>query len=90
VLQFVYHYYCFPARKQGTKRKIATTTSSAAPKPKRTTVVTRRSKSYFLERAAILPAARVSKTEAAKATEEPLSALEVILFFFPCFESKNV
>jgi hypothetical protein len=47
VIGFVYHDYCFSSRKQGMKRKIATTTSSAAPKPKRTKVVTHRPKSYF-------------------------------------------
>jgi hypothetical protein len=35
VIGFVYPDYCFPARKQGTKRKIASTTPSATPKPKR-------------------------------------------------------
>ena len=64
------------------KRKIATTISSAAPKPKRRKVITHRPKLYFLERAARLPAVGASKTEAAEATEETLSASEVILFFF--------
>jgi hypothetical protein len=82
VIGFVYHDYCFPARKQGTKRKIATMTSFVAPKPKRTKVVTHQPKSYFLERAAMLHTTEVSKTEVVEATEEPLSALEVILFFF--------
>jgi hypothetical protein len=35
VIGFVYPDYCFLARKQGGKRKIATSTSSGAPKPKR-------------------------------------------------------
>jgi hypothetical protein len=39
-------------------------------------------KSYYLERAAILPAAQTSKTEAIEAAEETLLALEVILLFF--------
>jgi hypothetical protein len=47
VIGFVYPNYCFPARKQGTKRKIASTTPSARPKPKRTNVVTHWPKSYF-------------------------------------------
>jgi hypothetical protein len=42
-------------------------------------VVTHRLQSYFLERAAILRAAGVSKIEA---TEETLSASEVKIFFF--------
>jgi hypothetical protein len=33
VIRFVYPDYCFPVRKQGGKRKIATSTSSSAPKP---------------------------------------------------------
>jgi hypothetical protein len=82
VIGFVYHDYCFPARKQGMKRKIATTISSAAPKPKRRKVITHRPKLYFLERAARLPAVGASKTEATEATEETLSASEVILFIF--------
>ena len=36
----------------------------------------------FLERAAILPASGVSKTEAVEVAKETLSASEVILFFF--------
>jgi hypothetical protein len=44
VIGFVYSDYCFSARKQGGKRKIATSTSSNAPKPKRVKVLTRRSK----------------------------------------------
>jgi hypothetical protein len=35
VIGFVYPDYCFLARKQGGKRKIATSTSFVAPKPKR-------------------------------------------------------
>jgi hypothetical protein len=35
VIEFVYPDYCFPAQKQGGKRKTATSTSSGAPKPKR-------------------------------------------------------
>jgi hypothetical protein len=90
VIGFVHPEYCFPARKQGMKRKIAATTSSVAPKPKRAKVITHRSKSYFLERDARLSIAGASKTEAAKAAEETLSASEVILLFFPCFESKCI
>jgi hypothetical protein len=44
VIGFVYPDYCFPARKQGGKRKIATSTSSNAPKPKRVKILTRRPK----------------------------------------------
>lgn len=33
VIGFIYPDYCFPARKQGLKRKMATSSSSTAPKP---------------------------------------------------------
>jgi hypothetical protein len=63
-------------------------TSSAAPKPKRTKVVTHRPKLYFLERAAMLPATGVSKTEAVESTKNTLSASEVILFFLALNQRK--
>jgi hypothetical protein len=44
VIGFVYPYYCFPAQRQGGKRKIATSTSYSAPKPKRVKIPTRRPK----------------------------------------------
>jgi hypothetical protein len=44
VIGFVYPDYCFPVRKQGEKRKIATSTYSSAPKPKRVKILTRRPK----------------------------------------------
>jgi hypothetical protein len=47
VTGFVYPNYCFPARKQGTKKRIASTTLLTAPKPKKMKVVTHRPKSYF-------------------------------------------
>jgi hypothetical protein len=76
VIGFVYPNYCFPSRKQGTKRKITTTTSSVAPKPKRTKVLTHRAKLYSLERVVALPATKMMEVvESAKAT---LSALEVM------------
>jgi hypothetical protein len=80
VIGFVYPDYCFPARKQGTKKRIASTTPSTAPKPKRMKVVTHRPKSYFFERAAILPAAGISQSEAVESAEDSLSASKVILF----------
>jgi hypothetical protein len=59
VIGFVYPDYCFPARKQGAKRKITSTTPSTALKAKEMKVVTHRPKSYFLERASLLPATTV-------------------------------
>jgi hypothetical protein len=47
VIGFVYPNYCFPARKEGTKIKIASTTPTVALKPKRTKVITHRPKSCF-------------------------------------------
>jgi hypothetical protein len=82
VIGFVYPDYCFLARKQGTKRKIASTTPYTAPKPKKMKVATHQLKSYFLERAAILPTAGGSKTQNVESTEDTLLASEVILFSF--------
>jgi hypothetical protein len=44
VIGFIYPDYYFPTRRQGGKRKVATSTSSGAPKPKRAKVLTRRLK----------------------------------------------
>jgi hypothetical protein len=55
VFGFVYPEYCFPARKQGGKRKIATLTSSGAPKPKKAKVLTRRLKLHSLEKTVVVP-----------------------------------
>jgi hypothetical protein len=44
----------------------------------------------FLERAAILPAAGVSKTEVIESAEDTLSASKVIPFLFPCFKLKKI
>jgi hypothetical protein len=83
VIGFVYPDYCFPARKKEVKRKAAVTTSSITPKQKKTKVLTHRTKSYYLERAAKLPATETSKAEAAEAGEEtPLAPKIILLFFF--------
>jgi hypothetical protein len=76
VIGFVYPDYCFPARKQGMKRKITTMTSSVAPKPKRTKVLTHRPKLYSLERVVALPV--TEKMEDVESTEATLSSLEII------------
>jgi hypothetical protein len=70
VIGFVYPDYCFPARKQGAKKRITSSTPSTTPQPKKMKVVTHRPKSYVLERASILPATGVSKTEVVESTEE--------------------
>jgi hypothetical protein len=44
VIGFFYPDYCFPARKQGLRRKMTTSSSSVAPKPKRAKVLTHRPK----------------------------------------------
>jgi hypothetical protein len=62
VIGFAYPDYCFPAWKQGAKKRITSSTPSTTPQPKKMKVVTHRPKSYVLERAAILPVAGVSKT----------------------------
>ena len=66
VFGFIYPDYCFPARKQGGKRKIATSTSSGAPKPKRAKVLTRRPKLDSLEKTTEVPT-----TEKVKFIESP-------------------
>jgi hypothetical protein len=76
VIGFAYPDYCFPARKQGTKRKITTTTSSVAPKLKRTKVLTHWAKSHSLERAVALPA--TEKIEVVEFAEATPYALEII------------
>jgi hypothetical protein len=76
VIGFIYLDYCFPARKQGSKRKMATTSSSVVSKPKRAKVLTCRLKLHSLEKTAATPAAvKIEIVEYAKAT--PL-ALEII------------
>jgi hypothetical protein len=56
VIGFIYPDYCFPARKQGSKRKMATMSSSSASKTKRAKVLTRRPKLHSLEMTAAAPA----------------------------------
>jgi hypothetical protein len=55
VIGFVYPDYCFPARKQGLKRKIVASTSFGAQKPKRAKVLTRRPKLHSLEKTTEVP-----------------------------------
>jgi hypothetical protein len=67
VIRFVYPNYCFPVRKQGGKRKIATSTSSGAQKPKIAKVLTRRSKLHSLEKTTVAPTTwKVELVESAK------------------------
>jgi hypothetical protein len=66
VIGFVYPDYCFPARKQVAKIRIASTTPSTASKPKIMKIVTHRPKYFVLERADALPVAEGSKVEDAK------------------------
>jgi hypothetical protein len=69
VIEFIYPNYYFPAQKQGTKRKIATTTSSAVPKPKRAKVFTHRSRLHSLEKTVAMPATeKMEVLEYAEAT----------------------
>jgi hypothetical protein len=50
VIKFVYPDYCFPARKQGLKRKMVASIPSGAQKSKRAKVLTRRPKLQSLEK----------------------------------------
>jgi hypothetical protein len=58
---FIYPDYCFPARNRGLKSKSALKDSSATPKQKKVKVLTHRSKTYYSERAAELPALPVTE-----------------------------
>jgi hypothetical protein len=78
VIGFVYPDYCFPTRKQGANRRIASTAPSITPKPKRMKFVTHRPKSFVLERAVALSVVEGPKVEGAEPTEATLPALEVI------------
>jgi hypothetical protein len=78
VIGFAYPDYCFLARKQGAKMRIASSTFSTAPQPKKMKIVTHQPKSYVLERAVILPAAGVSKTEVVESAEDIFPTSEVI------------
>jgi hypothetical protein len=50
VIGFTYPEYCFLARKQGSKRKMATMSPSTVLKPKRAKVLARRPKLHSLEK----------------------------------------
>jgi hypothetical protein len=78
VIGFAYPDYCFLARKQGTKKRIASSTPSTALQPKKMKIVTRQPMSYILERAAILPTAGVSKTEVVEFAKDIFPTSEVI------------
>jgi hypothetical protein len=70
VIGFAYPDYCFSARKQGTKKIIASSTPSTTSQPNKIKIVTHRPKSYVLERATILPAVGVSKIEVAESAKD--------------------
>jgi hypothetical protein len=78
VIGFIYPDYSFPARKQGAKRKIATTTSSTASKLKRAKVFTHRPKLHSLEKTPVVPA--TEKMEIVECVESTLLASEIIPF----------
>ena len=82
VIGFVYHDFWFLARKQGTKRKIATMTS-AVSKPKRTKVVTHRSKSYFFRKSCYTACCRGFKDKGCRSYRRaPLSFRGNTFLFF--------
>jgi hypothetical protein len=77
--------YYFPRRKRGLKRKNAPKTSSAAPKQKKIKILTHRPKSYYMERAAelpALPAAKPRRTKAAGLSNCCASEGDEFCFFF--------
>jgi hypothetical protein len=77
VIGFIYPDYCFPARKQGGKRKISTSTSFGAPKPKRAKVLTRRPKLHSLEKAAEVPT--IEKVKFIESAEAVPLAMKTVL-----------
>jgi hypothetical protein len=76
VIGFIYSDYCFPARKQGTKKKTLSKASSAAPKPKKAKVLTHRLKLHSLERAAVVSSSE--KMEVAEYAKVAPLALEIL------------
>lgn len=73
-IHFVYLDYCFPVPSKGHKRKSALKSPSAAPKKKKVKVLAKQPKSYYEERAAVLPTLVTSVKEvtiAAAPADEP-------------------
>jgi hypothetical protein len=69
VIGFIYPDYCFPAQKQGSKRKMETISFSTASKPKRAKVLTCWPKLHSLEKTAAAPTAeKIEIIEHAEAT----------------------
>jgi hypothetical protein len=68
VIGFFYPDYCFPAQKQGLKRKMAASSSSTVPKPKKVKVLNHRPRLHSIKRTVTKPdAKRVELVEQAKA-----------------------
>jgi hypothetical protein len=84
VIGFVYPDYCFPARRQGGKRKVTTLTSTGAPKLKRAKVLTRRPKPIgtaevlkLIESAEAAPSAtEIAPTMSVEASIDPIKESE--------------
>jgi hypothetical protein len=69
VIGFFYADYCFPAQKQGLKRKMTTSSSSTTPKLKKVKVLTRRRRPHLLERmVVVLGTEKIEIAEQAEAT----------------------
>jgi hypothetical protein len=68
VIGFFYPDYCFPARKQGLKRKMAASSSSTTPKPKKIKVLTHRPRPHPIEKTvAVLAIEKMKKAKHAEA-----------------------
>jgi hypothetical protein len=76
VIGFIYPDYCFSERKQGTKRKIATTTSFTASEPKRAKLLLIGQRKHSFEKAAAPPA--IEKMEVVEYVEATPSTSEII------------
>jgi hypothetical protein len=85
VIGFVYPDYCFPARRQGGKRKVATLTSTGAPKPKRAKVLTRRLKPIGTAEVPKL----IESAEAAPSATKTAPAMSVEVSTDPVKESES-
>jgi hypothetical protein len=93
MIGFVYPDYCFPARKQGGKRKFSTSTCFGALKPKRAKVLTRRPKLHSLEKTVVVPTIKkvkfIESVEAVPLAMETVSAMPVEASVDPVEELKT-
>jgi hypothetical protein len=92
VIGFFYPNYCFPAQKQGLKRKMAASFSSTAPTPKKVKVLTHRSRPHSIKRIAAIPDTKrieiAEQAEAIPLASETIPAVMVEVSAGPVEESE--